>query len=120
MPAADLHAGDLLARRRAGSETAIIERTETEARVHDGSNVTANHWQAPGWRGHARGRDSAGRACQMHAVVPELDPRFAWLEPPMLNSNTRLVMIADASQGRLVAQGFEAGVPATEPLELAV
>jgi hypothetical protein len=101
------------------SEIVIIERSETEARVHEGSNVTANHWQAPGWRGHARGRDSAGRARQMHGVEPELDRHFAWLKPPVLNGNTRLVMVADAREGRLVAQGFEAMQPATEPLELA-
>jgi hypothetical protein len=101
------------------SETVIIERSETEARVHEGANVTANHWQAAGWRGHARGQDSAGRARQMHGVSPELDVRFAWLEAPILNDNTRLVMVADASRGRLVAQGFEAMQAATEPLELA-
>jgi hypothetical protein len=102
------------------NETAIIERSETEARVHEGSNVTANHWQAPGWRGHARGRESLGRARQMHTVAPDLDPKFSWLGPPILNDNTRLVMIADAQQGRLVAQGFEAMQAATEPLELGV
>jgi hypothetical protein len=102
------------------SETAIIERSEREARVHEGSNVTANHWQAAGWRGHARGENSAGRAHQMHGVVPELDARFPWLRPPILNANTRLVMVADAAQGRVVAQGFEAMAPATTPLELAV
>jgi hypothetical protein len=102
------------------AETVIIERSETEARVHDGSNVTANHWQAVGWRGHARGQDSAGRARQMHGVTPELDAGFAWLKPPILNDNTRLVMIADAAQGRLVVQGFEDCAPATAPLDLAV
>jgi hypothetical protein len=99
-------------------ETAVIERSETEARVHDGTNVTANHWQAPGWRGHARGQNSAGRARQMHGVAPELDARFAWLKAPILNDNTRLVMIADAGRGRLVAQGFEDLKAATEPLQL--
>jgi hypothetical protein len=97
---------------------AIIERSEMEAHVHAGSNVTANHWRAVGWRGHPRGRDSAGRARQMHTVTPDLEPGFAWLKPPILNDNTRLVMIADASEGRLVAQGFEAMRPATQPLEL--
>ncbi len=101
------------------AETAIIERSETEACVHEGVNVTANHWQAPGWYGHARGRDSAGRARQMHRVVPDLDARFPWLSPPILNDNTRLVMIADAREGRLVAQGFEEMQAATQPLELA-
>lgn len=100
-------------------DTAVIERNEIEARVHEGSNAAANHWQTPGWRGQARGNDSAGRARQMHGVSTELDARLPWLTPPILNANTRLVMIADAAQGRLVAQGFEGMQPATEPLELA-
>ncbi len=64
------------------AEMAIIERSEMEARVHEGTNATANHWQAAGWRGHARGKDSAGRARQMHSVAPELDAGFSWLEAP--------------------------------------
>jgi hypothetical protein len=51
-------------------------------------------------------------------VAPELDPKFGWLKPPILNGNTRLVVVADARQGRLVAQGYEDKVPATAPLEL--
>lgn len=103
-------------------ETAVIERTETEARVHEGGNTVANHWQAPGWRGHTRGLDSAGRACQMHSVPTEFDPRFSWLTRPILNWNTRLAMVADASEGRLLAQGYEVAghtaAPATAPLDL--
>ena len=99
-------------------ETVIIERTETEARVHEGINTTANHWQTPGWTGHSRGNDSAGRARQMHGVSTALDPSFAWLTRPVLNWNTRLVMVADAREGRLVAQGYETTGPATLPLEV--
>jgi len=99
-------------------ETAVIERTETEARVHEGGNTAANHWQAPGWSGHARGNDSAGRARQMHRASTALDPSFAWLTRPILNWNTRLAMVADAREGRLVAQGYETTGPATLPLEL--
>jgi len=101
------------------NEAVIIERREREAHVHVGANATANHWQAPGWRGHSRGVDSAGRARQMHAVSTDLDPKLSWLQPPVLNAMTRLVMIADAKEGRLVAQGFENYRAATEPLELA-
>ncbi len=104
------------------SETAVIERTETESRVHEGGNTAANHWQTPGWRGHTRGNDSAGRARQMHCVSTALDPSFAWLTPPIRNWNTRLAMVADAREGRLVAQGYEvagrSSAPATAPLEL--
>lgn len=99
-------------------ETAVIERTETEVRVHEGPHVAANHWHAAGWRGHSRGVDSAGRACRMHTAGTELDAVFPWLNFPILNSCTRLVMVADACTGRLVAQGFEEREPATQPLSL--
>jgi hypothetical protein len=101
------------------SETVVIERTETDARVHVGSNVAANHWEAPGWRGRSRGVASAERASMMHCVMADLKPDFSWLAPPILNPTTRVVMVADAAEGRLVAQGFEDMSPATEPLELA-
>ncbi len=100
------------------NETVIIERSEEEARVHEGANVTSNNWQAAGWRGHSRGPDSAGRARQMHEVPTDLDPRFRWLTWPVLNHNTRLAMVSDARSGRLVAQGYEYKAPATEPLTL--
>jgi hypothetical protein len=99
-------------------DTAVIERTEMDARVRDGVHVAANHWEAPGWRGHARGADSPGRAKLMHTVVPEFDPRFPWLKPPILNERTRIALIADAKAGRVMAQGFEGGKPATEVLDL--
>ena len=101
------------------SETVVIERTETDARVHVGANVAANHWEAPGWRGRSRGQQSAERAAMMHCIMPELVPDFSWLAPPILNPTTRVVMVSDAAEGRLVAQGFEAMRPATEPLDLA-
>jgi len=99
-------------------DTVIIERSETKARIHEGANVTANRWQAAGWHGHARGQHNVRRARQMHGVSTNLDAHFSWLAPPILNDNTRLVMIADAARGRLVAQGIEARRAATEPLEL--
>lgn len=101
------------------SELAVIERQEVAAHVHEGPNIAANHWQAPGWHGRPRGNDSAGRACRMARMSPEFDPSFAWLEPPILNERTRLVMIADAAEGRVMAQGWEATGRATTVLDLA-
>ena len=101
------------------SETVVIERTETEARVHVGPNVAANHWEAAGWRGRSRGERSAERAAMMHRVIPGLVPDFSWLAPPVMNPTTRIAMVSDAAEGRLVAQGFEAMRPATQVLELA-
>lgn len=100
------------------NETAVIERTEHDARVRDGAQVAANHWEAAGWHGHPRGKQSAQRARMMSGIAPDFDPHFAWLKAPILNENTRLVMVADAHEGRLVAQGFEKSGPATEVLGL--
>jgi len=102
------------------SELAIIERTETEARVHDGDQVAANHWQAAGWQGSARGPDSARRSCEMARVPADLSPDFSWLVPPLRNARTRLGMQADAATGGLVALGYEAEGPATRPLQLSL
>lgn len=104
-----------LAGTRAG-DTCVIERRETDARVHEGAQCAANHWQAFGWHGHARGLDSGGRACRMAAVPTALESDFTWLKAPILNDRTRLVMIADATSGRFVAQGYEDGHPATQAL----
>jgi hypothetical protein len=51
-------------------------------------------------------------------LSPEFDEGFGWLRPPVLNSLTRLAMVADAAEGRILAQGFEKEVPATAPLDL--
>ncbi|MGI9426325.1 MAG: hypothetical protein ACR2PA_24315 [Hyphomicrobiaceae bacterium] len=106
----------------AADELSIIERTETEAHVHDGANAAANAWQAPGWHGRERGHDSQGRAQQMLCDVVdaagEMSLDFDWLKPPILNDRTRLAMTADARAGRLIAQGFECDGPATRPLHL--
>ena len=87
-------------------------------RIREGSQVAANHWEAAGWQGHARGIDSPGRARQMSAIAPDLDKSFPWLTAPILNDRTRLAMVADAREGRLVARGYESGQPATEALEI--
>ncbi|MGQ0455568.1 MAG: hypothetical protein ACT4OU_00760 [Hyphomicrobium sp.] len=102
------------------NETVVIERTEREARARDGVHIAANHWETAGWSGHPRGVDSSGRARMMSGLAPDFDPAFPWLKPPILNHHTRLVMVADARQGRLVAQGYESDGPATRPLELAM
>ena len=99
-------------------DTAVIERTENEARTREGPHVAANHWEASGWHGLPRGQDSAGRARLMSGIEAEFDTRFPWLAPPILNDHTRIVMVADAKQGRLIAQGYERTGPATEPLDL--
>lgn len=101
-------------------EVCVIERTETDARLHEGANVAANHWQAHGWRGHVRGGDSAARAAMMHRVAATFDPDFRWLQPPILNARTRIAAIADATEGRFLARGYEHLGPATHVLDTTV
>jgi hypothetical protein len=97
-------------------ETCVIERTETEFSVHEGQRTAANHWQTVGWSGHGRGIDSHGRAAALADLHPAVAPDFRWLEPPILNPLTRLVMVASPADGRAVAQGYEEDGPATAPL----
>ena len=100
----------------------IIERTEDQAHVHDGASAAANAWQAPGWHGRERGHDSSGRTGRMMRDVvhcaSDMDPDFAWLQPPILNERTRLAMSCDAASGRLLARGFENARPATQVFEV--
>ncbi|WP_045837378.1 hypothetical protein [Hyphomicrobium sp. 99] len=99
-------------------ETAVIERTEHASRVRDKDAVAANHWDEAGWPGQSRGEASRDRADVMRGTEPQFDPQFAWLAAPVLNEKTRLAMVADAKEGRLVARGYEATGPATETLEI--
>lgn len=100
-------------------ETAVIERTENEARARRGPDaVAANHWGMSGWKGQARGDSSHERSRALAGVEPCFDPDFAWLLPPVLNPKTRLAMVADAKAGRLLARGYEADGAATQTLEL--
>ena len=101
-------------------ETCVIERLETQAHVIDGPSGAANHWRGLDHGARSRGIDSEGRlAAMMAAGEHELSTDFGWLEAPILNPTTRLVMVADAAQGRLIAQGWEEMAPATAVLDLA-
>jgi hypothetical protein len=99
-------------------QTAVIERQETEARIRDGAQVAANHWESAGWHGHARGANSPARARLIGTIAPEFDDGFSWLNAPILNARTRLALVADAKLGRIIAQGYEDSAPATEVLSL--
>ncbi|MGE0055732.1 MAG: hypothetical protein AB7S74_16145 [Hyphomicrobium sp.] len=99
-------------------ELAVIERTETDFRVREGAQVAANHWEAAGWYGHARGINSPGRARMMAGIGADFDSDFGWLAPPILNERTRIAMVADAKTGRMLARGYEHGRAATEALDL--
>ena len=102
------------------NELCIIERSEREARAYDGTSAAANAWRTPGWRGRSRGEANAERSCALQAAPGQPFETFAWLQPPVLNPTTRLVMVADPASGRLACQGFEGTAPATERLDLSI
>lgn len=99
-------------------EACVIERREREAHVIEGPASAANQWQRPDWSGLDRGEENDRRACIMAGQDRELDPRFSWLVPPVLNPLTRLALVADAGSGQMVVQGFEQDGPATQVLSL--
>ena len=99
-------------------DTAVIERSEREARVRDGVQVAANHWESAGWYGHARGENSPERSRLMSEFKPQFDTTFAWLQPPIRNDNTRLALVADAREGRMIARGYETAGAVTDTLDL--
>ncbi len=97
-------------------EACVIERLPEEAHVIKGPACAVNAWQAPRWSGRSRGKDNAERLDRIRIADRSLDREFEWLRPPILNRMTRLVLVADASSGSVVAQGYEAGEPATAVL----
>lgn len=103
-------------------ETVLIERTPRGAVVHDGPVAISNHWLTAGLPGISRSHDTLQRLEAMRAHQATRAPaaeRFCWLEFPILNPTTRLVMEAVPATGELVVQGHEADGPATAVLDLA-
>lgn len=85
----------------------IIERTEDEVCVHHGPGAVANHWLRLATPGRSRGIDSTGRLDQMLALQPDVGDDFSWVRAPILNSTTRISVIANAATGRLKVLGWE-------------
>ena len=106
----------------AAGEGCVIERTEDSAVVHQAPACAANHWQAPGPAGMARGVKSVERLAAMESrmVAPHdsAGDGFAWVSPPILNECTRLAVVANAARATLEVLGFEAEAPATAVFRL--
>ena len=103
----------------AAGDGAVIERTETEAFVRDGGDVSiANHWMAAPFEGHLRGFDSPGRFRLMEESKNQTPDGFDWVRPPILNKTTRLAVVANAGTGDLQVRGYEGDTPATADFNL--
>lgn len=69
------------------NEYCVIERMEHEAYVLEGRMVcTANHWQNPAWRGHARPIRSHARLTAARQLTDHSHADF--LTPPILNKHS--------------------------------
>lgn len=108
-------------------EIALVERTETEARVIRGPVIVANDWQQPrdGWRARM-GHDNNEARKAVLRLTPTSAAPFEWVVPPVLNHTTRLVVeMSAAGPGELVARGYECAPwrrlpePATKDFRLA-
>lgn len=98
----------------APQEGCVIERTEREAFVREGGNVSvANHWIKAPFSGRSRGFDSHGRFDRMEACRDGVEDGFGWVVPPILNPTTRLAVTANAATAALHVRGYEAAGAAT-------
>ena len=100
-------------------EAAVIERTQ-EAAFEPAAPVAANHWAAEdGPQGRPRNESSRARRAAMDALRGAI-PAWSldWLSPPILQSDTRLAVMANPRTGRLLVQGWEAAGAATAALDL--
>ena len=100
-------------------ESCAIERLERQADIREGSVSTANHWICFQVPGRARGLDSVGRWQRMEEIrVQNQADDFSWVAPPILNPTTRVSVIANARNRKLMVRGWEPDGPATEVFTL--
>jgi len=100
-----------------GNEGCVIERTENRAWTHAAPAAVANHWLTPGLLGRPRGVDSRRRHRLMNGLSRLPAREFDWMLHPIHNNETRLSVVANATTGKLLVQGWEADGAATEMLD---
>jgi len=57
--------------------------------------------------GHYRGVDSPGRRSLMVETRDSVADGFDWVAPPILNETTRIAVVANALEGKLLVRGYE-------------
>lgn len=88
-------------------QSCLIEREEDDGTVHDNPTSCANHWMARDVPGHYRGVDSVGRRTMMAETRDDAEDGFDWVQPPILNETTRIAVVANALEGKLMVRGYE-------------
>lgn len=111
----------------APGENCVIERTETDARIHDGTFAVANDWQVPleGWEPRSCGgpflTDSRDRRAALYGACRANPQPFDWLVPPVHNWETRLAVEMSAADGALRVIGYDSvgrGKPSDQVTEM--
>lgn len=99
-------------------EVCVIERRPMEARFLE-ATLAANEWRTPEWHPrHYSAYENGARLRAMRMASPAWDPGLLWVTWPLLNRETRLAVMADPANGRLLARGYEEERPATHTLKL--
>ena len=94
----------------------VIERTMDRAFV-PAQPVAANHWTGPGAPpGRPRTPSSHARHAALSGSAP--DWSLSWLRTPIIQPDTRVVVMASPNSGRLVAQGWEKTGVVTRTLDI--
>lgn len=88
-------------------QACLIEREEDAASIHENPTACGNHWMARDVPGHYRGVDSAGRRDLMAETRDGAADGFDWVTPPILNETTRVAVVANALEGKLIVRGYE-------------
>ena len=99
-------------------EGCVIERQEDRYAVREVPACVANHWTTFPIRGWKRGVDTRARLEFMKTVFTSPGDDFDWVAHPVLNETTRLAVIANAAENRLIVRGFEKDGPATDVYRL--
>ena len=99
-------------------ESCLIERTEDEVCVHEGKGAVSNHWLRLNRNNIHLSPNSQERLNQMNNVLDISPNNFDWVTPPILNTDTRLSVMANARTGSLEVLGWgkdgKGAVPATK------
>ncbi len=91
----------------APDQACLIEREEDGASVHENPTACANHWMKRDVPGHGRGHESPERHAMMDSLRDQTPDGFDWVREPILNETTRLAVVANALEGKLLVRGYE-------------
>ena len=99
-------------------ETALIERTERRAWIHNGPIAATNHWHTPERTADPPASPASHERQALLAGMMDTARDLDWLVPPIVNQRTRLACEAVPSTGAILAQAWESDGPATRPTRL--